>query len=241
MKRLLLLLLLSILAFQFGCVSVNRNIKKVTGIKTIAIVSFALDDWGANLFAKTRGRSREGGWGTGKDVKANAIQKVTNDLLVYTEKQLSQKWQVKKVSSFIKSKAYQSLTVDMTLNAYVPVVKKKALGLFTQNSTTLKRTQLNPALAKKLCETLNVDAVMVLFTEWTVQTGKMIPISKPYVKNLVSIWGKTGQQLFGGRVDKMGTMKIGGMGVTKSIDKPEVLANYKETYKQSLNKLLNNK
>lgn len=238
MKRLLMLALAAVVAMQMGCAGARTNIKDIQGVSKVAVVSFALNDYGSGSAVKWGGDSASGGFGGSKKTQAETIQNATNELLSYTEKKFSERWKVTNASSFANSKPYTALTVEKKLNAYLPKFKGKELGLFTQNSTSLKKVQLKPETAKKLCATLKVDAVVLVYSEWTTKMGGIVPITKPLTKNLVSVWDKTGQQLFIRRVDRMGSKVIGGMGAKVSISLPAVIESYKDSYKQALDLIL---
>lgn len=217
-----------------GCAG-TKSVKEIQQVNKVAVVSFALNDWGDFSSVKfSNGDSASGGIGTSRESQRKTIQKATDQLLTYTEESLGRVWQVKRTSTFAGEKAYRQLTVEKTLDAYVPVVNSRPLGVFTQNSMGMKKARLTSEQARALCSALGVDAVFVAFSEWTTVTGTQVPITRPLTKNVFSLWDKSGKELFARRIDRRGTLVIGGMGQKVSISIPKVVEEYKDTYKQAL-------
>jgi len=228
MKRLLLLLVLIIFVVaQTGCKSTGaaKSVKTLPQVKKVAVVSLSVSDWGGSVKA--------GGIG---DSMHQTMQKATDGLLTYTEKELAKQFTVTKASSFIGSKGYKGQTEKLTLTAYVPSVGGKPLGVFTSESRSLKRGDLTPAKAMALCKSLGVDGIFLIFSEWGVATGKFVPTNKALTKNIVSLWDASGQKVFTRRVDKVGTRVLGGMGY-KAVT-PETITEWTDTYKHSLVQIL---
>jgi len=229
MKRLLYLLLLaSFVASLTGCktTGATKSIKELSQINKVAVVSLTVSDWGGSV---------KGG-GIGSNMH-QTMQNATDSLLNYTEKELAKQFKVARASSFIGSNGYKKQTEELSLTAYVPNVKGKPLGVFTQDSRSLKRGDLAPEKAAALCQSLGVDGVFLIFSEWTVATGKLVPTNKALTKNIVSLWDAAGKKVFTRRVDKVGSKVLGSMGF-KAVT-PETIPEWTSTYKQSLMQILN--
>lgn len=228
MKRLLLLLLAGIVAVQMGCGGGTRgakSLKALPQIKKVAVVSLSVSDWGGSV---------KGG-GVGGDMD-RTMWDATTKMLEDTEARLAKQYQVVKASTFVKNKAYQNQAVERTLGVYVPIVKGDKLGVFTQDSRSIKRGDLAPEKAQALCKALGVDGVFLIFSEWTAKTGGFVPLTKAVSKNIVSLWDAQGKKVFTRRVDKMGSRTIGGMGV-KAVT-ADTISEWTGTYKQSLDIIL---
>lgn len=227
MKRWLFFCLTVFLSVQVGCVGKGKvkSVKALPQIKKVAVVSLAVSDWGGSV---------KGG-GIGGDMN-KTLQNATNKMLKDTESRLSKDFKVVKASSFLGKKAYKKQTEKLLLTAYVPEVKGKRLGVFTKDSRSLKRGELSPEKAKALCKTLGVDAVCLVFSEWTVKTGGFVPLTKAVSKNIVSLWDANGQKVFTRRVDKMGSKVIGGMGI-KAVTK-DTVNEWTGTYNVALDTIL---
>lgn len=237
MRQLTLILLsLGLTLFIGGCV--KPSLKAQKEVRKVAVVSFALNDWGDNSAVRVGGDSASGGFGNSFKTQREAIQRATDQLLPKTEARLAEQWQVKKASSFVASNSYRSLTVAKTLDAYVPEVAGTPLGVFKQNSMALKKARLEADTAKALCKSLGVDAVFVIFSEWTTTTGSQVPITRPFSKNVISVWDKNGQEIFVRRVDQMGKVVIGGAGAKVSIAIPKVIEDFKDSYLKALDTIL---
>jgi hypothetical protein len=228
MKRFLMVLLAGIVALQMGCgggASGAKSLKALPQIKKVAVVSLSMSDWGGSVR----------GGGAGANIE-KTLQDATNKMLTDTEGRLAKQYKVVKAAKFIGNKAYKKQQLERTLNVYVPVVKGKKLGVFTQDSRSIKRGDLEPAKARALCKALGVDGVFLIFSEWTVKTGGFIPLTKAVSKNIVSLWDAQGQKVFTRRVDKMGSRTLGAMGV-KAVT-PETVNEWTGTYLQSLDIIL---
>ncbi|HAD03911.1 MAG: hypothetical protein A2005_04855 [Desulfuromonadales bacterium GWC2_61_20] len=217
-----------------GCTGVTSTVapmKASPGIKKVAVVSFSVNDWSGLTSS---------GVGSRASTQDAAIQRATNELLNHTEKRLSSLWTVKKAETFVGSKDYRRLTVEKILSDYVPVLNGKELGALTQESSELKKVILTPEQAKGLCAAIGVDAIMVVYSEWRIATGNAVPISRAKTLNLFSFYDKQGERTFYRRVDKMGTMVIGGADVTASIANAKILEQWAGTYRSALDVALAN-
>jgi hypothetical protein len=211
-----------------GCSGVASNLAQMDAekkIKKVAVVSFSVNDWSGMTSS---------GVGSRYSTQDMAIQRATNELLIQTENRLAAHWSVKKAADFADNKSYRQQTVQKTLSDYVPVVGGKPLGALTQESSELKKVRLTPEQAKGLCAALGVDAVMLVYSEWRIVTGNTVPISRAKTLNLFSFYDKQGERIFYRRVDKLGTMVIGGAAVTASIANAKVLGEWTGTYQQAL-------
>lgn len=234
MKHLIVTVLVALSAVQLGGCASTRGSLKNPEVKKVAVVSFALNDWGDTSVVRTGGDSASGGFGSSMKTQRAAIQKATDQIFAYTEERLAENWQVKKASTFVGDKTYRTQTVDKTLDAYVPIIKNKELGVFTENSMALKKARLTSDQAVALCSALDVDAVFVIFSEWTTKTGSTVPITRPYTKNVFTVWDKSGIELYARRIDRMGAIVIGGAGAKVSIGIPRVLDDFMDSYKQAI-------
>ncbi len=227
MKKVLLLSMSVLLALSLvGCAGKQISLREKPSLKKMAVVSLSVSDWGGSVK-----------YGSVGNTSVNKlIEKATQDMLAYSEQTLSKRWEIKPAASFISGKAYQKEAVSSGLDVFVPTVKGKAMPLFTNGSGQIKRGDLVPAKAKALCRCLDVDAVVLVFSEWTYRTGVFVPLTKALSKNIVSVWDKNGTKLAMRRVDKMGTKTLGAMGI-KAVNETTI-NEWVDTYKSSFSQIV---
>ncbi len=198
----------------------------ISAINKVAVVSFSVSDWGGSVKAGS----------VGSTSVAELIQSALADMLESTERSLNDKWETKKVSSFIHNPNYQNLGVEKVLSVFVPQVNGKEMPVFTQVSREIKKGVIDAEKAKELCSSLNVDAVVLVFSEWTAKTGGMIPMTKAVTKNVFTMWDNTGNMVFKKRVDLMGQKPLGMSGFKAVND--ETINEWSLTYKRAIQKIL---
>ena len=59
-------------------------------------------------------------------------------------------------------------------------------------------------------ERLGVDAVVLVYSEWGIDSGKFVPTMKALTKNCFAMYSKDGRKLFYARKDMRGAKVIGG-------------------------------
>jgi len=226
MKKVLpgLLCLAVILVFT-GCGGGGNVSTLPAQINRVALVSLSVSDWGGSVKFGS----------VGSEGTERLIYSGLAEMVDYTEQKLAGKWQVKKVSSFIGQPGYRNLGVERTLTAYLPKIGGRDMPIFTQVSRELKSGTITPDLAKKLCSALDVDAVALVFSEWTAKTGGIVPTTKAVSKNIITLWDSNGRKILNKRVDMMGTRTIGAYGV-KAMNQETVLE-WTDSFKRSLDRI----
>ena len=87
------------------------------------------------------------------------------------------------------------------------------MQVFTTVSGELKGGMIKPETAISLCKPLKVDAIVLIFSEWTVRTGGMVPMTKSLTKNVFTMWDRDGNLIAKKRIDKIGQKALGAFGV----------------------------
>ncbi len=200
--------------------------KEGAQIKTVAIASFTVSDVGGSVRAGSIGRTPV----------SKLINAAVNDMLNDAEKKLSNKWKVVKASGFINAAGYRKQGVKKTLTVYVPKVNGVEMPVFTQVSKEIKGGMLEPEKAKALCRALNVDAVVIIFSEWASKTGGFVPTTKALTKNVLTIWDGNGQMVIKKRVDMVGKKSLGVSGFKAVNDK--TIGEWRDSYNRSLDKII---
>ncbi len=228
MKRTLLMpALIALILSLCGCLASSAKLGDNPEVKKVAVISLAVSDWGGSI--------KMGAVGGEKVDKL--IRDSLNDMLTYTEQQLATRWEVKKTASFVKSSGYRQQGVErQLLSVLVPSPGGQPMTIFTNVSKEIKTGIIDPAKAKALCTALQVDAVVLVFSEWTTKTGGVVPTTKAVSKNILSVWDKNGQKLVTKRVDMMGTRTLGAMNV-KAVNQ-ETISEWSDTYKKSVARIL---
>jgi hypothetical protein len=200
--------------------------KDLSAVKTVALVSLTVSDMNGSVSSGA----------IGDTPAAILISASVNDMIVDAETKLAKKWAVTKVSSFIDNAEYKKAGVEKTLTVFVPKVDGKEMPVFTQVSKEIKGGIIDPQKAKDLCKALNVDGVVVIFSEWVSKTGGFVPTTKALSKNIFSLWDKNGNQVVKERVDMMGNKTLG-MGGFAAVNK-ETIEEWRDSYNRSLDKIM---
>ncbi len=217
---------LSILCFALVAISISRGPADAASFKKVAIVSFTVSD--------VAGSVRVGA--VGSQSVPELIRSAINGMLNDAEKKLGKKFQVAKVSGFIDNGAYRKAGVPKTLTVTVPRLNGKDMPVFTEVSKEIKAGDLEPGKAKQLCAALNVDAVVLIFSEWSAKTGSFVPTTKAITKNVFTVWDKSGKQVFKKRVDTTGKKTIGASHV-KAVNK-ETINEWRDSFNTSMDKIV---
>lgn len=219
------LLSVAVVALLFGAGSPVFG-KEGSPVRKVAIVSFTVSD--------VAGTVRMGAVGT--QSVPELIRSAINGMLNDAEQKLGKKWAVTKVSTFIDNGGYRKAGVPKTLSVFVPRVNGKEMPVFTESGKEIKAGELHPQKAKQLCAALNVDAVVLIFSEWTAKTGSFVPTTKASTKNVFTVWDRSGKQVFKKRVDTVGKKTIGASHV-KAVNK-ETIKEWRDSFNTSLDKIV---
>lgn len=204
-KFLLVTVVISLVALG-GCGMVGRAHMKISpAVKKVAVVSLAVSDWGGSVKGDSISTTSVHG----------LMRSATLGMLTYAESELRQHWKVERVGAFITNRRYQRAAEDIRVATYSPVVRGREMPLFGPG---FKKGDITPQKARNLCVALHVDAVVLIFSEWTVKTGAFIPTTKAVSKNVVSFWNKKGEKIYFRRIDVVGRRPIGAMGI-KAVNK----------------------
>jgi hypothetical protein len=219
---------IAILAFLFpllalaGCAAPKAKLKNNPNLKKVAIISLAVSDWGGSVNANS----------IGSESVRTLVQNATGKMLTFTERELANFWQVKRVDSFITDSQYRKAAADIRVSVHSPRVNGKEMPLF---GAGFKRGDITPEKAKNLCKTLGVDAVVLVFSEWTTATGGMVPITKARSKNVVAFWDKRGEKIYFRRIDVQGRKPIGAFNI-KAVNR-ETIEQWTDGYEEALRKM----
>ncbi len=195
-------------------------------IKKVAIVSFTVSDVAGSVRAGS----------VGSTSVHELIRGTVTGMLNDAEKKLGKKWTVTKVSGFIDNAAYRNAGVPKTLTVFVPKVNGRDMPVFTEVSKEIKGGKLEPQKAKQLCKALNVDAVVLIFSEWSAKTGSFVPTTKAITKNVFTAWDRSGKQVIKERVDTVGKKTLGAGGI-KAVNK-ESIKEWRESFNTSMDKII---
>ena len=220
--RVALLLSLLLALVLGGCAGVTGNLKGNAQIKKVAVVSLAISDWG---------RSVDRGSAGGTSV-ATLMQGATGKMLAHTEKTLGSHWQVKRAETFTGDSAYRKAAEDVQVAVFSPTFGGREMPLFGPG---FKKGDITPEKARALCRMLNVDAVVLVFSEWTAATGGVVPTTRAMTKNVVAFWDENGNKIFHRRIDMQGKRVLGAGGI-KAVTH-ETISDWIDSYKLSLDKM----
>lgn len=200
-KSIGLLLGLVLVALMAGCVTAatKKTSQPSVQINKIALATFTVRNWGDMVS------------GTAGNAKATAlINSTLAGLLATTENKLSGVKRINKMSGFIGNAGYRSMNVKSEIDLLLPKVNGKPVVNFSKSESDVIAANLTPALAKKLCADLQVDAVVVVYSEWAVAQGHFVPTKRALAKDVVTVWDRGGNLVFSKRVDETGSGVLGG-------------------------------
>ncbi len=226
-KNVLTIVIVSLAIMLIGFISGAAAGGDTASIKKVAVVSFTLSDVAGTVQAGSVGGSQA----------HTLMKKTVNTMLNDAEKKLGSKWKVTKVSTFINNAAYRKSGVPKTLTVFVPNVGGKEMPVFTDVSKEIKSGQLDPQKAKTLCKALNVDAVVLIFSEWSAKTGSFVPTTKAITKNVLTVWDSNGKQVVKKRVDMVGKKTLGAGGI-KAVNQ-KTIGEWTDSYNTSMDKIVN--
>lgn len=220
---LLLAIVVSILLA--GCVTAAGVKKPSAPIRKMALVSLTVSNWMGMVS------------GTAGDAKAaELINSTFAGLLTSTESKLSGVKPLNRMSNFIDNPTYRSFNVKSDVPLMFPKVSGTPVVNFSKSESDVIAANLNPETAKKLCATLQVDAVVVIYSEWAAAQGHFVPMRRALAKNVVSVWDRSGNLIFNTRVDSMSEAVVGGPYVT--VVNVGTIRHWAEAYNTSLSQIV---
>ena len=223
LKLALLCSLATLSSFVSSSIVLAADSPKLT---TVAVVSLSVSDLGGSVQSGS----------IGSTPAAKLITGAVNDMLNDTEKILGGKWTVVKASTFIDNPGYRKPAVEKTLTVYVPQVNEKEMAVFTQVSKEIKGGILDAEKAKELCKALNVDGVVLIFSEWASKTGGFVPTTKALTKNILTVWDSSGNKVINKRIDTVGNKTLGVGGFTAVNE--ETIGQWRDSFNRSLEEIL---
>jgi hypothetical protein len=190
---------LALVALLAGCVTAAATVKPSAPINKVALVSFSVANWG-DMVSGTAGNAKA----------TELINSTLAGLATTTESKLSGFMHVTRASGFINHAGYRSLGVKNELGLMLPKVNGVPYPVFSKSNDDVIAAKLTPEQAKKLCADLQVDAVVVVYSEWAWAMGHFVPTKRALAKDVVAVWDRSGNLVFFKRVDETGDGVIGG-------------------------------
>lgn len=140
----------------------------------------------------------------------------TNSALKSFKAKLAGKFKVVNASTFAGTDAYRAESIDAVKEGlYSPVLDGKSMLNFSEDRNDIIQGYLPEGSAEVLCKALGFDAVVLVYSEWAVATGKFVPTAKSLAKTCMAMWSKNSEKIFYNRKDAMGDKTLGAMGMVK--------------------------
>lgn len=209
-----------------GCVTAAAVKKPSAPIHKMALVSLTVSNW-LGMVSGTAGDARA----------TELINNTFSGMVTSTENKLAGVKPLVRVSSFIDNPAYRGMGVKAEVPLMFPKVNGQSLINFSRSENDVISANLTPETAKKLCATLKVDAVVVLYSEWAYAVGHFVPTKRALAKNVISVWDRNGDLIFTRRVDDMGSGVLGGP-YSPIVVNEGTIKQWGEAYNNSLNQLI---
>ncbi len=188
----------------------------------VAVVTLTVNNYGGTLQ-----------WERGDQL----IPITMGEMLEIAETALAKHWTVKPATEFVADEDYRALSIGHVKSGlFAPTVNGQEMPSFTENRKEVIKGILGKSTAQELARVLEVDAVVLIYSEWAVATGAWVPTSKPLAKNCVSVYNKSGKQLFYGRLDLMGKKTLGAMGNVRLNN--ETIHHWSEAFSRGMDGIL---
>ena len=188
----------------------------------VAVVTLTVNNFGGAL-----------AWGVGDTLIPTAM----GEMLDITEAKLADYWTVKPATEFVGDEAYRALSIgEVKSGLFGPTVNEQAMPSFTEKRGDVVKGVLEKSTAQELVSLLEVDAVVLVYSEWAVATGSFVPTSKPLAKNCISMYDKSGKQLFYARKDVEGKATLGAMGKVSLNE--ETIHHWSEAFSRGMDTIL---
>lgn len=190
---------LSLLAVVAGCGGGSmRNVAATTQGRRIAVVSLSINDYGGSLQ----------GWNSTRT--SDLMSSRAAAMVGMVEQQLSSSWQVVPAPAFVGHPGLQSMATAH--DVAIPYFSGVVMPTVAVDRRALIRAELTPQQAQALAQLAGADLLVVIYAEWGVATGGMIPTSKALSKTVMSVYDASGQRLYHGRADRRGQRTLGAFG-----------------------------
>jgi hypothetical protein len=165
----------------------------------IAVVSISANNYANSLQ----------GWNAARtsDLMGSRVAK----MLGAAERTLGAKWKVVPAKQFVGKRSFQRQK-GQKFDVGLAKLRNGTLPVFAGDRKQLIKAHLEPAQAKALAKATGADLVAVIYSEWTVATGKFVPTAKALTKNVVSIYSATGERIYHARKDQIGRRTLGAWG-----------------------------
>jgi hypothetical protein len=167
--------------------------------KKIAVVSISANNFNNSLQ----------GWNTA--LTSDLMQSRTGKMLEIAERLFADKWTVVAASSFVANPEFQK-QAGTQMEVGIPIIGGNPLPVMAENRKELIKANMSEDKAKALAAVTGADFLVVIYSEWAVQTGKFVPTTKALAKNVMGIFNAQGKQVYQGRSDRMGKKTLGMMG-----------------------------
>jgi hypothetical protein len=188
-----------LLVFLAGCVTAAAVKKPSAPINKMALVSFSVRNWG-DMVSGTAGNAKA----------TELINSTLSSLLATTENKISGVKRVNKMAGFVGNAGYRNMSVKSEIDLMLPKMNGASVVNFSKSEGDVVAAKLTPEVAKKLCADLQVDAVVVVYSEWAWAQGHFVPTKRALAKDVVTVWDRSGNLVFSKRVDETGSGVLGG-------------------------------
>lgn len=212
--------------FVIACGGGNGSMKAVQSAqqgKKIAVVSIS-----ANNFANSLQ-----GWNSAHS--SDLMGSRLNQMLEYAEGELGKRFTLVNATHFVAKEDFRKLG-GPPREVGLPKVGESHLLLLADDRDQMIGAAVSPEKAKALVAATGADLVVIIYSEWGVRTGGIIPTSKALTKNVVSIYDATGQQIYHARKDMVGEKTLGALGNVAVNE--ETIEQWVESYQKGFGALL---
>lgn len=198
MKKIIIITLAILCVLPLSAKEEMSKVAEKNPGKKIAIVSLCASNYGDHLQ----------GWNSSDTFELMKTR--MNTMLNMLEGNLAADWTVVKAENFVQKEEYQALAGDDRV-VVVPVFGEHRMRLFGKTRKDMIKAKADKDTIKKLAAIAGVDFVLIVYSEWDIATGKFVPTSKAYTKNVIALYDANGKAVYSGRKDQMSERTLGSM------------------------------
>ena len=194
-----------------------------TSGQKLAVVSISANNFGNSLQ----------GWNSALTSRLMGLRVAR--MLDTAERSLGAKWKVIPAARFVGKPAFQRQKGE-SFEVGLARLQNGTLPVFALDRRQLIKAELSPEQAQGLARATGADLVAVIYSEWAVATGKFVPTAKALTKNVLSIYSGTGELVYHGRKDQIGSRTLGAYG--RVVVNDETIDQWVDSYDVALAALL---
>jgi hypothetical protein len=165
-------------------------------VKSLAVVSFAVDYYSAPPILQNQARQAIQAWYNitlAPELRLLMAQE-SEPMLRDAEAALGRSFAVVPAERFVSSTEYRSLAMPGD-GVVTPTLGQLPMPSFARDRDERVSARVAPQIAAQLAEAAHVDLIAIVYSEWSVATGGWSSSSRALTKNLLTIYDRFGAEV----------------------------------------------